>query len=198
MSLLVESIKIYDSRRYLLSWHEARVQKSIMSVFGSNKTLNLNKHVVVPEQYKKGLVKCRILYDQNIQSINFSPYSIRKIESLQLVYDDNIVYPYKWLERPALDHLYDGKKGADEIIIVKNNQITDAYYYNLVLQKGNVFESPKCPLLEGCQRAYLLSKNKIILKNILIEDLAAYDFIHLINAMTPLGAIRISTKNILY
>ena len=49
--------------------------------------------------------KCRIVYTDTIQEIQYSPYEWRPIRTLAIVEHNTITYPYKSLHRPELDAL---------------------------------------------------------------------------------------------
>jgi 4-amino-4-deoxychorismate lyase len=67
---------------------------------------------------------------------------------LQLVTDNEIEYTHKTTDRNALNRLFEQRKKADDIIIVKNGQLTDSLFANLVFEShtGELF-TPKNPLL---------------------------------------------------
>ena len=197
MSQLIESIKILDGRVYNLHFHENRANMSRMSLFGIQDPLNIKKVLSKLQIPKKGLLKCRIIYDQEISEVEIKPYSIRKIEKIKIIYDDHVSYQYKLLDRKELDLLYAQREVNDEILIVKNGLLADAYYYNIVCKLGSTYYTPSIPLLQGIQREYLLSKTTIIEEEISAEDILKFDMIYLINALTPLLTIGISPKSII-
>ncbi len=197
MSQLIESIKILDGRVYNLHFHEIRANMSRMSLFGIQDPLNIKKVLSKLQIPKKGLLKCRIIYDQEISEVEIKPYSIRKIEKIKIIYDDHVSYQYKLLDRKELDLLYAQREVNDEILIVKNGLLADAYYYNIVCKLGSTYYTPSIPLLQGIQREYLLSKTTIIEEEISAEDILKFDMIYLINALTPLLTIGISPKSII-
>jgi 4-amino-4-deoxychorismate lyase len=194
MSLLTESIRVYNGRVYNIKLHNQRCNQARSALFGSLIPLDLRSYIQVPDAYSEGLVKCRILYNQSVQDISFEAYSIRMINKLCIIENNTIQYPYKFTERPELDQLYHRRKEADEIIIVKNGLITDAYYYNIVLSRDGDLFTPASPLLEGTRRAALLKHGKLKKANIHITELYSYNTIYLVNALSPLGSIKIRVK----
>lgn len=191
MSLLVESIKILNGRCYNLALHEARMNRSRFAVFGMEDRCNLKQFIQIPEAYMHGLVKCRVVYDSQIQEITYGHYQIRTIRSVKIINTENHKYEHKWANRPQLDLLFDQRQDADEIIIVNNGLVTDGYYYNLVFERDGRYFTPKTPLLQGVQRSLLLKRNKIEIRNITKEEIYTYGSVHYINALTPLGKIAI-------
>lgn len=200
MSLLTESIKVYNGKVYNIQLHNQRCNKARKALFGSNIPLDLRTNIQVPVAYSEGLVKCRILYNKSVQDISFEEYSIRMINKLCIIENNTIQYPYKFTERPELNQLYHRRKEADEIIIVKNGLITDAYYYNIVLSRNGDLFTPASPLLEGTRRAALLKKGKLKKADIHIAELDQFDIIYLVNALSPLGSVQIAIQpeNILH
>lgn len=196
MSLLVESIKILNGRCYLLALHEARMRKAQSELYGIKASINLHKYIQIPDVFKQGLIKCRIMYDAQIRDVQFLHYSVRTIQNAKLVVSSDVNYPYKFVLRPSLDALYALRENCDEIIIIKNGLVTDAYYYNLVFEKENQFYTPAIPLLHGIQRENLLTSNKIISTDVPVDHIHDYERIHFINALTRINECSISPSQI--
>ena len=189
MVRLIESIRILNGRISHLNLHENRCNESRAKLWNLTNAINLRKKLTIPKNYQDGLVKCRLVYSQEIEEITFQAYQIRTINKIKIIQSDTISYPFKFEERKELDTLFAAKDDGDEIMIVKNNLVTDAYYYNYVFQKGKQYFTPNQPLLEGVMRSSLILNNKIIKKDIFVTEIQEFDAIHLINAMTPLGKI---------
>ncbi|HLO53591.1 MAG TPA: aminotransferase class IV [Saprospiraceae bacterium] len=189
MVKLIESIRILNGRISHLNFHENRCNESRAKLWNLTNAINLRKKMIIPRNYQDGLVKCRLVYSQEIEEISFQAYQIRTINKIKIIQNDTISYPFKFEERKELDTLFAAKDDSDEIMIVKNNLVTDAYYYNYVFQKGKQYFTPNQPLLEGVMRSSLILNNKIIKKDIFVTEIQEFDAIHLINAMTPLGKI---------
>lgn len=189
MVKLIESIRILNGRISHLNFHEDRCNESRAKLWNLTNAINLRKKLTIPKNYQDGLVKCRLVYSQEIEEISFQAYQIRTINKIKIIQSDTISYPFKFEERKELDTLFAAKDDGDEIMIVKNNLVTDAYYYNYVFQKGKQYFTPNQPLLEGVMRSSLILNNKIIKKDIFVTEIQEFDAIHLINAMTPLGKI---------
>jgi 4-amino-4-deoxychorismate lyase len=197
MSQLIESIKILNGKIHHLSLHEARANHSRKILFGSKSSISLRPYINIPQDFRSGLVKCRIIYTDKIEDIKFEKYSIKEIKSLKVIYCDEVTFDHKYLERPQLDSLYDLKGNEDEIMIVKNGMITDAYYYNLVFKKVDQYFTPSSPLLEGTMRSNLISKNRIITVPIPLIEMINFESVYLINAMTKLGQIEVPISQII-
>jgi 4-amino-4-deoxychorismate lyase len=196
MSLLIESIKVWNGRLCHLPYHEMRANRSRRELLGVHEPVRWADHIVVPDSCRKGLFKCRVVFGHSIEEICFTPYKTRKIQSLKLVYTSGVKYSHKLLERQELDVLWAQRQDCDEIIIVNDDLLTDAYYYNLVFQKGNTWITPDTPLLEGVRRQLLLDKNQLITQKLCVGDIRSMDKVHLINALTPLGKITVDISKI--
>ena len=197
MVKLIESIRILNGRIFLLKLHEGRCNQSREKLWKITKKLRLRDHINIPAAFQEGLVKCRIVYSEEIDEVSFQKYQIRSINKIKIIQSETISYPFKFEERKELDTFFANKDDSDEIMIVKNNLVTDAYYYNYVFQKGTQYFTPKQPLLEGVMRSSLILNNKIIKKDIFVSEIQEFDAIHLINAMTPLGKIILKPNQII-
>ena len=86
--------------------------------------------------HEKGIVKCRIVYEKEIKEIVYAPYSMREIDTLRIVYSDGINYTYKSTDREELNRLYVGRGDADDVLIVRNELITDTSIANVAFYEG--------------------------------------------------------------
>lgn len=80
--------------------------------------------------------------------------------------------------------------------MVRAGLITDAYYYNVVVEKNGKLLTPKKPILHGIQRQKLIEKDLIKALDITVDSLLTADCIHLINALTPLGKIVLKSQQV--
>lgn len=198
MSLLVESIKIFNGKVYNIAGHEKRANLARFELFGRIDPLKIRKNIKIPAEFSKGLVKCRVIYDELIRDIQYQHYTHRNIKTLKIIDGRDTQYAYKYLKRDDLDALYKKRNGCDEIIIVNNGLVTDAYYYNIVLCTKNLFFTPRVPLLNGVQRQKLIASGRIEERDIYLTDVCNFESIHLINVFTSLGKIVIPTNQIEY
>lgn len=182
MCQLLESIYLKDGEFRNLLYHEARMQLSTKAVFNSNQKVDLSalKNEDFPPT---GLYKVRVVYDTQIRNVEFVPYEVRPVNSLKLVYDNNINYHHKFLDRTKLEHLYSLRGKADDILIVKNGLITDSFYANVIFKKGANWFTPASYLLNGTMRQNWLDKNIIKEAVITVENFRQYQSCKLINAM---------------
>ena len=174
---LLETIKIEDGQVMNIEWHNRRCNRSRLELFDEKKPLNLEEFIEPPQ---KGLFRCRILYDSEINSVEYIPYTPKKIKSFKIV-KSNINYSYKYSDREELNKLLDN--AYDDIIIEKNGLLTDTTIANIAFYDGKQWSTPLNPLLEGTIREKLLSEEFLVLKNIKSEDIKNYSHFALMNAM---------------
>jgi len=187
MSRLVETIKVENGTLLNISFHNERMIRSLYGVFGIRNEPDLEKIINVPEFARKGVYKCRVVYDDKTTKIEFLPYIIRSVRSLKLIMDDNISYPYKYIERDNIHILMEMRGDCDDILIIKKGMVTDSSYANVVFRdfNGN-WVTPSTYLLPGTRRASLLHHDLITETIITYTDLNKYTEVKLINAMIGL------------
>ena len=138
-----------------------------------------------------------MLYVNEIESIEFLPYSFRKKQKVGIVQADEIDYSYKYANREKLEKLIAGTD-FDDIIIVKNGYVTDALFSNLVFETEKGLFTPKTFLLPGTKRQYLLDKQVISETTIRAKDIFDYSKIRFINSMIDIeDDIFIETKKLI-
>ncbi len=179
---LFESIRIEKGKAQLVEYHQERMERSLHAL-GQQLEFSLKDGIQKQAFDTKKTYKLRLNYNKKDYCIDIAEYKPRKIERLQIVEDNNIDYSLKYSNRKAIDKLMMKKGSADDIIIVKNKEITDTSYSNLIFFDGNKSYTPKNPLLKGVMRTYLLEKGIIQEKKIYPQDISAFDSFMLINAM---------------
>lgn len=186
MCLLLETIQLLDGKLVNLDYHNHRFNAGRRELTGNHHRVDLAEQIRIPDMYIKGLFRCRILYDAQNLSAEFVPYHYRNIRSLKLVVDNTIDYHLKFADRSRLETLFAERGLHDDIIIVKNNCITDSYVANLVFFDGSNWFTPDTPLLRGTQREALLDKGVIREMHITPGDLPDFEKAGLINAFSDL------------
>ncbi|GGN10499.1 4-amino-4-deoxychorismate lyase [Dyadobacter beijingensis] len=181
--LCFETICVENRQLKNLSYHEARLNKTRRELWGYTDEWDLNALLEVPERVHAGMHKCRVAYAQEVDNIQWEPYSRREIRKIRRVYHDEIDYQYKYDNRDALNKLFAQRGDADEILIIKNGLVTDSNYCNVAFRLGNQWLTPASPLLPGTQRAYLLDEGIIQTAEIRESDIGAFSQIRLFNAM---------------
>ena len=160
MSQFIESIKVENQKTFLLELHQQRVDNTFKH-FGKEGSLDLKKIFEKLEHDEDGLYKLRIMYDlEGKFRTQIIPYAFPEIHDFQLVENNSFDYSFKFEDRKEFEKMK-SKSNAEEIIIVKNNHITDTSYANLLFLKGKEWFTPNTFLLNGIQRQHLLKTKKI-------------------------------------
>lgn len=195
MSRFIESISIeVGGTSSLLSYHQARVDRAI----GQRGNIDLQS-VIAAQNIDSINVqqKLRIVYDvSGVIEITIQLYTVRLIKSLQLV-DITFDYDHKYEDRSTINQAYSQKGKADDVLMVRDGQITDTSYANVALYNQGDWVTPDSPLLPGCRRQSLIDDGTIVTKKIRTEALDSYPYLMLFNAMIPFGQVIIPTSRIL-
>ncbi|PJJ64662.1 aminotransferase class IV [Chryseobacterium geocarposphaerae] len=182
MSQFIESIKVEDQEIFLLEFHQKRINHTF-SHFGKEGSIDLKKIYNHLEHDEDGLFKLRLVYDLDKKvRTQMIPYAIPEIADFQLVENNSYDYSFKFEDRKELDKMK-MKAKAEEIIIVKNNHITDTSFSNLLFLKGKDWFTPSTYLLNGVQRQNLLKHKKIKETEITLQNIKQFSHFQLINAL---------------
>lgn len=182
----LETIKILDAKVYNIDFHQKRYER-VLGSFGKDTFKDLLSLIEAPA---KGLYRCRLVYTlDNTIKITYHPYVKRDVQSLKIIYDDSIDYPIKYENRDILNQLFEKKEECDDILIVKNDYVTDTSIANIAFYNGNFWITPRSPLLYGTTRQRLLQNNKIQEADIRVNDLKTYSKVALLNAMIDFDII---------
>jgi len=181
----LESIKVLDGVVYHLAYHQARLERSLESIGVS--TFHHLASLISPPQ--NGLYRCRVIYNAKSIAIEYLPYKKREIYHLKIVSSHNIAYPFKYEIRSSLERLFTQRGEADDILIVKNGYVTDTSIANIAFYNGEIWLTPKRPLLYGVTRERLLNEAKIVEEDIRVEDIKKFKKIALMNAMIDFDII---------
>lgn len=194
MSRFIESIKIEDQKLFLLDYHQKRINATF-SNFGKEGSINLEKIFKKLEVDENGLFKLRVVYDldKNYKT-QLIPYAISEINDFQLIENNSFDYSFKFEGRTEFERMK-AKTKAEEIIVVKNNHITDTSFSNLLFLKGKEWYTPTTYLLNGVQRHYLLKEKKIKETEITLNNLKEFTHFQIINALNDFGDMFIYSIN---
>lgn len=185
MSLLFETIKIKDGSPQNIEYHNRRMNKSIKELFGEGKEIRLEEQIAVPPECTDGIYKCNVLYDKFIKEIRLAPYTIKNIKRLKLIECNTINYSYKYSDRTKFNELIKNANCGDdeEILIIKEELVTDTSYTNVAFYDGKKWITPSKPLLAGTKRAKLIDDGLIVAGDIQPDDFKKFSRIKLFNAM---------------
>ena len=197
MSSLLESIKVEDGTFHQLAYHEQRMHRAQRELFGEVTIIHLADYLSVPDYARHGLYKCRVVYQQRIERVEFIPYQPSAIRTLRRVYCDIIEYDHKYEDRNRLKELFNQREECDDVLIIKNGLVTDTSYANIIFYDGQRWFTPAQPLLQGTQRQYLLDQGVVERANIKKQDIPLFQQFRLINALLELKHPAQPTANII-
>jgi 4-amino-4-deoxychorismate lyase len=186
----LESIKCLHGRPQLLPLHQARLDRTRREVLGLESPLPLEKLLAVPSHAQVGLWKCRVVYAEKVEAVEYEPYAPKPVRELVLVQADGLDYAYKYADRSGLQQLASATGGDPlvDILMIKNGLLTDASYANVLLYDGCRWVTPAQPLLAGTKRAYYLQKGLVILADLAPDDLRRFKKVALVNALRDLDS----------
>ena len=174
-NIYFETIKCEDFEIFNLEYHNKRVANTI----GLN--INLQEYIYPPSEEN---LRCKVTYNNyEILNVEYFPYLKREINSFKIIFDNDISYNKKYLDRENLDKLFIKKDTADEIIIIKNDIVSDTSIANIAIFYENTWLTSKNCLLNGTTRNRLLEEKFLIEKDITLDMLRNASKIALMNAM---------------
>ncbi|RZV17610.1 aminotransferase class IV family protein [Aliarcobacter butzleri] len=177
-----ETIKCEDFEVFNLDYHQKRVANTI----GLN--INLQEYI---NPISEELLRCKLIYDENgVVDVLYFPYKKREIKSFKIIFDNEIEYSKKYLNRTKLDELYEKRDDCDEVIIIKNEIVTDTTIANIAIFYENSWITSKNCLLGGTTRARLLEEKKLLEKDITLDMLKNTSKVALMNAMIGFDEIK--------
>ncbi|MCE7063534.1 aminotransferase class IV [Dyadobacter sp. CY343] len=181
--LCIETICVENRELKNLAYHEARLNRTRQELWGYQDRWDLSEMLEIPDFVDDSIHKCRVAYDLKIDNIKWEPHVGRQITKLRRVYHNSVDYSYKYDQREELNTLFAQREDADEILIIKNGWVTDAYYYNVAFSDGTGWYTPTTYLLPGTQRAFLLDQGIIQEREISETDIFTFDSVKLFNAL---------------
>lgn len=173
---LLETMRLENGRVINLPWHQRRLNIACRR-FGFNAPdLTRLKH---PKQ----TIRCRVVYDKKIESIEYPPLNLRRICTLRPV-EAPIGYAFKYADRAALNTLYERRGGADETLIIRRGLITDTTVGNVAFFDGARWLTPRLPLLKGTVRARLIASGFLKPASLRLNKLDRFWLVAVMNAVT--------------
>jgi 4-amino-4-deoxychorismate lyase len=176
MSRFLETIAIIDKIPQYMEFHQKRVEKC--SIVHLPSFLNMLEFPT-SEKFKLSIVYNLIQIDK----FKIEPYIEASINSFKVLIDNEIDYSLKYADRSRLEQLKSKAHGCDEVIIVKNGEVTDTSFSNLLFWDGVKWITPENPLLKGTCRERLLQNGIISIQKISVNQLSTFPKMMLINAM---------------
>lgn len=169
-----------------LEYHQQRLNRAMAERFPEAASINLSSAISIPEYCSSGLFKVRVLYGPQLEKVEIESYHFRTIQSLKVVHHESIDYHLKYTDRQILQQLFAQRGDCDDIIIVKEGLVTDAFAANLIFFNGAKWITPNSPLLKGTQRQALLDQGLISEQTIREDDIRTFFKVGLINALVSL------------
>ncbi len=188
--IYLETIRIENNIVHNIEYHSKRMALNTTAALPQLNQLN---------SILEGRVKCRIRYNEtDILSVEFSPYSLPKIESLTIIEAPNIVYNKKYENREELNTLFAQRMDADDILICRDGVIGDTYFCNLIfVNSAGELHTSDSPILKGTKCQSLIDKGVVKECCITTNELRKYEGAYLVNAMIDIqDGIYIDIKNI--
>lgn len=175
--LLFETIQVKEFHPLHLEYHLKRANAAT----SQGLQFDVKSIISVPHA---GKFRVKVIFDHqgNFVDVEVYEYVQRKIESIRLIHTE-IDYSKKYLQRSAIDRLFMQRGQCDDILMVKNNLITDTSIANIALYHQNGWITPKTPLLKGTVRERYIQKHGLREQDITIELLLRAPRIALMNAM---------------
>lgn len=183
MSQFIETICYVNRELRNLDLHQNRFNKTRLAHFPKAKLINLTEEITIPSNLNEDKYKVRVVYGKDIELIEFIPYQIKPLNTIAVYKIDSLFdYTYKNIDRSYFDQII-RQSGKDDLILIKDNFVTDTTYTNLIFFNGTEWHTPSTYLLPGIMRQHLLNKEKVKEKVIKITDLKNYISFKRINAM---------------
>lgn len=185
MKQFLETICIREGIPRHLEWHQRRVDATIKKFFPAHlHSWKLHDCIEVPNEFLKGLARCRIQYDAHYFSIQYCPYLLRDIKTLKIVGAPlGLEYSFKYAERSNINALYDLKEDCDDILISRNDWVTDTSIANIAFLGEKKWYTPSLPLLAGTTWKRLVSEGIIFPRPIHREEITSFKSFKIFNAL---------------
>ncbi len=186
MFSFLETICIQNGQAQHLDFHQMRVNETFEQFFSEWEPFDVEELVAEQVLPTEGTHRLRITYQEDPETIEILPYTKKEVNRFALVDTGEIDYGFKWAERGFFQTFLDAHPEADEVIFVKDGRIQDCSMANLAFLKEGIWYTPEEPLHWGTTRARLIIEEEVEEAEILVEELASYERVCLINVFRPL------------
>lgn len=187
----LETLLAIDGDIQHLVWHQARFEQTRKAYFDVCNPLSLSD---VLEPPKEGTFRVRVVYEKEIQRVEYLPRVSKPIASLCLV-ESNIDYAYKYANREALNALI--PSDMDDVLITCNDELRDISIANIALLIDGVWHTPLHPLLLGTTRQRLLASGFLKASSLTTTSLKKAEKFAIMNALIGFKIIdRLSIKGL--
>lgn len=179
MCLLIESIRLENNQLKNIELHNERMNRARLELFGINKKIDIKQLLLLKKKYKD-VQRVRITYNERIQNVEIIPYSRPNIKNFKIIVDNTIEYSYKYADKSVFTKYLSVINC--EILIIKNDFVTDTSFSNVVFFNGKQWITPAFPLLKGTMREYLIKSGLIVEREIKSDEIKNFEKFRLINA----------------
>ena len=187
MFSFLETIRIENGLLKNLTYHQKRVNDTFESIYSDRVPFDLSEALLKQNIPSSGIYRVRIIYEEQIKSIEFIPYQEKNIVTLKMVNTGEFDYGFKWADRSYFEQTLAENNEVDEVIFELDGKIQDCTIANLAFLKNGIWYTPKNPLHWGTTRARLIDENKIQETDIFLNELSSYSHICLINVFRELS-----------
>lgn len=183
-----ESIRVENGEFQNTKYHLQRMMFTCLRTYNHFDFSNLLEDIVVPDEFREGLVKLKVYYNESQLKFKFSTYERKPAEKLRMIEGGDILYDKKRTDRKAIELLTGQKGDCDDILIIKDGLVTDTSIANILFFHDNIMLTPSDCLLAGTERQRLLKEGLVDAVKIKTEDIPYFDGFCIINAMNPFGS----------
>jgi 4-amino-4-deoxychorismate lyase len=187
MFSFLETICIENGLLKNLPYHQKRVNETFESFYPDLIPFDLSQVLSKQNIPSAGIYRLRIIYEEQIKSVEFIPYQEKKIATLKILNTGEFDYGFKWADRSYFEHILAENQEVDEVMFELDGKIQDCTIANLAFLKNGIWYTPKNPLHWGTTRARLIEQNKIKETDIFLNELSSYSHICLINVFRELS-----------
>jgi len=177
--LFLETICVEAYKPLHIEYHNRRFHRTQKEIFSTDRAFDLATLIDPPDAQR---YRCRILYGQNIESIGYTLYQPKKIDTIRVI-ERCLEYPYKYANRDQLNQLTQTYNESDEVLMACHGLVTDTTIANIAFLEKEQWITPKEPLLRGITRQRLLDEGFLVCKNVKVDQILHYDGVALMNAM---------------
>lgn len=184
MSRFIETIRAENGLVHQLERHQQRLSRTLEDhgVFTIPYLKDLLTDMNFPDS---GRIRIRIEYGTDEQIIiEQFPYRRRMVQKIRMMHIVPPDYRYKYADRAWINAMLSCSH-ADEILIIRDGQITDVSIANIAFFDGSNWWTPDKPLLKGTERGRLIENGVIRETEIRVGDLWSFKGFRLMNAMLP-------------
>ena len=136
--MLFETLAINNGRILNLDYHNRRFKQGQLFLHCQKMIDDVADIIHIDDDFKDNLIRCRITYDKHDIKVKYFDYIPKNIQSFKLIECNDIDYTYKYDDRNLLNDLLSQKGDCDEIIIIKNNFVSDCSVGNLLFLKDDI------------------------------------------------------------